>query len=72
MNQNQAKTMAASGVAGAIITLIIAICAHYNITISQDVSDAILTLLIAGAGWVTHFERTPKVAPPAVEVAQNA
>lgn len=70
MNRNQAKTMAASGVAGAVVTLIIAGCAHYNITVSQDVSDAILTLLIAGVGWIAHLERA--ITAPTPEASDAA
>ena len=47
MNQNQAKTVGVAGVAGAIVTLIIAPGAHYGITVGPDVNDALLTLIIA-------------------------
>ena len=56
MNNNQAKTTAVAGIAGAVVTLALAIAGHYGITVDQSVSDALLTLLMAGVGLIAHME----------------
>jgi len=69
MNNNQAKTTAVAGIAGSVVTLALAVAGHFGITVDQSVSDALLTLLMAGVGLIAHMEGTPK-APAALEPMQ--
>jgi len=56
MNPNQSKSMTTVTVAGAISTLIFAICKHYGITMDGDTQNAAMTLIMSAGTWIVHRE----------------
>jgi uncharacterized membrane protein len=66
MNNNQAKSIGVTGVAGALAALVVWLFSLVRIPVPAEVSDAFLTLFSAGLLYLSHKENIsiPLSNPP--------
>lgn len=63
--QPQYRTVAAGGLAGAIMTIVAAALHHWNIVLSPEVIEASTFLITSAAAWLVHPKaaNSPAAAP---------